>query len=93
MHSTSQYPYPMNNHHPYPVSKDSQADMKQNFLSNLGTDVRITKGALRGISGTITGCTQDGFYFIRANPKEGPMEQRTLAPYGPFVRNEFEVLR
>lgn len=73
------------------VISDCNYDVK---AYNKDTPVKITKGSLKGCQGRISGCTNDGAYFIwrDRNSRETDCIHCPIGPIGPFLHNEFELL-
>jgi hypothetical protein len=51
-----------------------------------GVQVRVIKGALKGITGLLSGSTQRGVYVIWGDPSIRPLV------YGPFSPDEVEIV-
>ena len=57
------------------------------------TPVKIAKGSLKGCAGKISGCTNDGGYFIwRDRSSRDNNISCPIGPIGPFLQNELELL-
>ena len=55
------------------------------------TPVKITRGYLKGCTGKILGCTNDGIYFISGYRCSKKLDY-TTNPIGLFLPDEFELL-
>lgn len=90
---SEQYPYPINNKHPYPIVRDSLGENQVASKANLlGTPVEIKKGSLKGTRGKISGCTSDGAHFFIQCEGDYKMARRVPPHVGPFLWDEFNLI-